>query len=42
MGNRGRQYIKNHFSWIVLEKYYLTFYDWIINDGPIPDFVDTL
>lgn len=40
MGNFGRKYIEEHFSWNVLSKDYLTFYDWVRNGGTPPHFMD--
>ena len=42
MGNLGRKYIEEHFSWNVLSKDYLAFYDWVRNGGTPPHFMDIL
>ena len=42
MGANGRNYIKNSFSWKSLAKDYYSFYNWILNDKNIPNFVDIL
>ena len=40
MGQLGRTYIKDYFSWDVLGKDYLAFYDWVRNGGSTPSFMD--
>ena len=40
MGQLGRIYIKDYFSWNVLSKDYLAFYDWVRNGGSTPSFMD--
>ena len=42
MGNLGRKYIEEHYSWGVLSKDYLAFYDWLKNGGTPPDFMDII
>ncbi|SVE20371.1 uncharacterized protein METZ01_LOCUS473225, partial [marine metagenome] len=40
MGHSGREYIKDNFSWDILSKNYITFYDWVRNGGSNPFFID--
>tara|TARA_Y100000389_G_C17442760_1_gene509674 strand:+ start:885 stop:2042 length:1158 start_codon:yes stop_codon:yes gene_type:complete len=42
MGEAGRTYIKNSFSWDMLSKRYIEFYDWLQNSGSRPSFMDIL
>ena len=42
MGETGRVHIKDNFSWDILSKSYITFYEWLRNGGSNPSFMDIL
>ncbi len=42
MGGDGRVHIKDNFSWDVLSKSYIAFYEWLRNGGSNPLFIDIL
>tara|TARA_B110001454_G_scaffold209084_1_gene222215 strand:+ start:5348 stop:6505 length:1158 start_codon:yes stop_codon:yes gene_type:complete len=42
MGGAGRVHIKDNFSWDLLSKSYITFYEWLRNGGSNPSFMDIL
>ena len=42
MGEAGRLHIKDNFSWDMLSKSYIEFYDWLRNSGSNPSFMDIL
>ena len=42
MGGAGRVHIKDNFSWDVLSKSYIAFYEWLRNGGSNPLFIDIL
>jgi glycosyltransferase involved in cell wall biosynthesis len=40
MGIRGRELVKRHYLWPAIAKDMTRFYDWLINGGEVPEFVE--